>query len=616
MDRKKGQFEFIGHTIRGIKYAWWRFMHLFMPWMIHYLTDKYQGRWHHVIVDTIYAAVALTLLSWNIGIATWYILYSTPADIEIQVRTPEEITNGIPTSIAIDYHNPNRRVRDAEIRVQMPDGFIPEQEALQDESGVVFPLGVLQKGESGTVALTGVVFGDIGQDYAVRVDTAYEYLRRQQVEVALHRFAVTAGSLLVNVEFPDTAIYGREVSGTLTYNNTSAYERIDAQIGITPPGNFRITRIEQDGFIYNYDAESSSITIPRIAGNEEGEIAIRGIFDLTTDTTTIIGDQESRFAVQPIAGVVDADTGQVIQPVSGEEQASSIRVINPRLQIRSTIDTPAVSFGDMVQTTVIATNTGDAVMESLQLSAVTTGNPLVIGSAQTSVAVDTSEISATGRIAGDTIEFPIINRIEPGEEIQFTLRIPTTVSQEQQIERSITITAEATEPELDVRIPAAPTQVRVRFNSQIDIDAEAIYRTESGEQIGYGPYPPEPNQVTSMRALLSIANINNPLTGVRVTARLSNQVQWTDLYSVSAGTDLSYDPATRTVTWLIPDLGPQSQRYGAQFEFLFEPNQLQIGLQPHLLEDIIVIATDAFTGIERTDSIGAIVTPVPVVEGL
>src|SRR3990167_6601620 len=79
----------------------WKLSHLFFPTIIHFLTDKYHGRTHHLVVDTIYMVVTFVFIAANLGLGVWFYLYFTPAQLDVRVFTSTHVESGQGMPIAV-----------------------------------------------------------------------------------------------------------------------------------------------------------------------------------------------------------------------------------------------------------------------------------------------------------------------------------------------------------------------------------------------------------------------------------------------------------------------------------------------------------------------------------
>ncbi len=590
----------------------WTFMHLFMPFMVHYLTDKYEGKWHKVVVDTIYAATVMTLLAVNAGIGLWLYLYYTPADVDLRIATSAHVTSGKPMDIQVTYGNPYRDIKNAQIHVDLPPGMVAARDG--DQATVDALLGTIKKGTVETIPISGVIFGNVGETYTVRVVMVYSYLGRTQEEVAFYHFAVKDSTLTLNVDLPEVAVYGREVSGSIRYTNNSTIARKNVDVQLLLPEHFILTRMTGKDIDLEFNTQNKSVHIDRIPGGGEGEIVFTGYFSLQEAREhQLLGDQEVQIRTTAKAAI-DSPLAHTDEQFTQEIVAGSIPVVNPRATFA--ITTPhAIQFGDRWVTTIAVKNVGDTPITDVDLSAEAHG--ISVDSTQALYKIFDGEAtvgSGVINLSGSGTALPRIPRINAGKTGTITLSIPTFASNEQRVQAFVTASGSIYAPEIETRIPLLVQSGETKFHSQVSLSQEAIYYSPEGEQLGFGPLPLKPWKETAFRVLFGLQNINNDLSNIHLFAKLSPQAEWSDLYSYSAGTAMTFDAKTKTVHWTIPSLSPQSQKYGGQFEAVMTPNILQVNKVVPILESVRITATDAFTGQTFTIQKNQLNTPIKVLK--
>ncbi len=572
-------------------------MHLHFPIMVHYLTDKYEDRHHHLVIDIIYAVVTFVFVGANLGLGVWYWRYFTPADIDLRVFTTANVTSGEPMNVSVLYLNANRDLEDVTIDVFLPEGFVTGSDRTAQE--VNYELGNVMRYADGTFDIVGVVFGNVGETYDAKVIAGYTSYNRRQYETAVRRFKVVDSSFDVQVDFPEAATYDFVTPWTIGYKNNGSVAMDDVSFDLDVPDDFTVESVTVNGATYSY-AAGQPVAVGSVDAGEEGIVELTGTFHQPSEEV-LFGDQQVQVSVRAHATVVNQQL-QASVPVEHGVSHGVVRVIAPRVAATVTGDN-VTAFGENVDTTVTLKNTSDNPVENILLRANTT-SPATVNGARVN--------GEPATIEGADIVFPIIARLEPGAETAFTLSLPTDVSSEQSVTSQLHITGAGFSPDLQSTIPIASVSWDTTYESQITLSAEALYTGPNGEQLGYGPYPPEAWEVTALRVVLRLQNLNNPLSSVRVRTTLPGQVEWTGLNSVSAGTTLAWDPLTRAIDWTINSLDPQSQVYGAQFEVRFTPNHEQVGLSPQLTSDVTITAIDQFTATTLTTSAPGVESPVIV----
>lgn len=591
-------FSKAGHSV-----FWW-FLHLYMPFMVHYMTDKYEDKRHHVIVDTIYAAVTMLLVAINIGIGIWAYLYFTPASVDMSMVLSGNVVSGQPMDIIVNYANPYRDIEDVRFDVALPEGFFLTAE----DSAAHFEVGNLEKNAVGRFEVTGIVIGNVGQRYTAETVVTYTHLNREWTELAFIHFTIKDSSLITTVELPDTVSYSQPIEGKVHVLNESSIVRTDVDVTIEAPPHFTITSVAQGNINVDVQPDGKSFRIGRLEAGAQLDVSFSGYFSVPDAVANeLLGDQQTEIVAYPVSNVEDPVLHQPTEErFAGRSGVETINVVNPRIVATMTAPS-AINFGDRVRADVTITNNGDVAIRDVQLGLDLNGSTL---SANGVTVQANGETVALGGSEDATL--PIPARLEPGQSASFTLVVPTTSSNDREVSGRIRLSGSAFVEQLESRVPFTTVESTVKFNTKMVFDASLLYYTTDNEPIGYGPYPPKPWQITSFRTLLGFHNVNNPLRNVRIVATLSDQAKWTNVYSVSAGTTMQWNEGARQVIWTIDSLEPQSANYGSQFEVLFTPNPFQVGLSPSVITGITIQGEDAFTGNTVTVSHGSLATPVAV----
>jgi hypothetical protein len=443
------------------------------------------------------------------------------------------------------------------------------------------------------------VVGDVGSSYDARVVTSYTSYGRRQYIASTKSFSIIDTSFHVSVDFPEAATYNYPTPWTIHYKNDSVIDMEDVYFDLNVPDEFSVQTVTVNGATANYQ-DGQPVRVGTVAAGTEGTVELTGIFRAPSDNT-VIGDQEVAIDVLTHATILNHELSTRV-PVSHGTSHASAMVIAPRVSATLTGDR-AVAFGESIHATVTVTNTSEHPVDDIALYASTT-SPATVTGAYTN--------GARGSVTDGVLALPVIEHLEGGEQQSITITLPTQTSDVQQVSSRLSVSGAGFSPDVQSPVPVSEVTLDTNYESRIAVTAALLYTGPNGEQIGYGPYPPQADEVTAMRVVLRLQNINNPLSGVRVHTTLPSQVEWTGLQSVSTGTTLHWDATTRSVDWTIPDLDPQSQVYGAQFEVRFHPNSAQVGLRPHVANDIIASAYDRFTGTSLTTSAGAVVSPAIV----
>ena len=280
-----------------------------------------------------------------------------------------------------------------------------------------------------------------------------------------------------------------------------------------------------------------------------------------------------------------------------------IQVLTPRLSL-NTSGSSVVNVGEAVRYTTSYTNTGDAPLQNVLVTTQLNG-----------VAERASYVTpVNGARNGNQLTW-VDAEILPGETHSQTFVVGTNPNlREKNANMSYTSSATANIADLEVSTYTPASTQSAKFNSTLDFGTVARYILPTGQQIGYGPYPMRANQVTAVRVFWEIKDFTNDMSDVTISTTLPSQVEWTGLSSVTTGSALSYNPATRTVTFSTNSVPSFSHAQGAQFEVRVLPNHLQVGQRINVTNGTTFRAFDSHTGTAFTRSRGPIQTVTPILE--
>ena len=135
----------------------------------------------------------------------------------------------------------------------------------------------------------------------------------------------------------------------------------------------------------------------------------------------------------------------------------------------------------------------------------------------------------------------------------------------------------------------------------ITLEAEALYYSKEGEQLGRGHWPLKAGETTKLKVFLKLGGVGGNSGGLSsvesedsppdnvVTARLAQNAAWTGFAPMGLG--LTYEPATRIVRFIPGD------NLVAIFEVAITPTQTQIQEnQVLILDNLVIKAKNRETG--------------------
>ena len=136
----------------------------------------------------------------------------------------------------------------------------------------------------------------------------------------------------------------------------------------------------------------------------------------------------------------------------------------------------------------------------------------------------------------------------------------------------------------------------LRVASELTATAAAYYNSPQGDQLGTGPFPPVSLLPTNLWVYFQADTPNN-FTNFVMSARLANNVEFTDNYSLLVG-KLNHNKDTGQMIWQVENIGgSDGDNNSAGFEIELIPSEDQVGSYADLLTNIKFSAVDYFTGL-------------------
>ena len=152
-----------------------------------------------------------------------------------------------------------------------------------------------------------------------------------------------------------------------------------------------------------------------------------------------------------------------------------------------------------------------------------------------------------------------------------------------------------------------------KLTTSASLSGFARYFSSAGDQLGRGPLPPRAGEPTTYWIFLNLRGTFNDLSYPTITATLPANVQWADKQSVTMGSGVQYDTATRRITWALdalPATVASGRTAAASFAVTIIPNASQIGSTGALLTNVRLQATDTWTNQSISRTLAPITTAI------
>jgi hypothetical protein len=522
--------------------------------------------------------------------------------LEITVDGPQQIALGQETTYFINWQNSaSEPLATADIRVSFPSDFTPTvTEPKPTGTGLVWRLGSVPFGGRGTITLKGIFAGALGTQTAIQAvgtyrpasfNSDFEALSTRQIEYA---DTVLDGT----IEGPAKSLPGDKIRLAYHLQNRGAEPMSGLEARITLP----------DGFVR--DASSSGAVL-------DGAVMRMTVGSLAAGASTTLVVTGS-FASGVSGNVpIHAEVGRI--GLNGEFQPTlksdaTIAVLAGDLLLKLAVNGSdvdrSIGFGEPLRLSIGYENTAIEDLKGVSIRLII--DPIVPTSTQPAAHpakkapssppfLDWSQLedASSGTVSGgavtwDKSQVGVFEKLLPQQDGSIDLSVPTILHATTSTPIGFTILVEATMASVGTTpvsrtIRTAP--MTFRFRTDADLAAEARYYSEEGAPLGTGPLPPVVGQTTTYHIGWALTKTTHELSGIRVSATLPQSVAWPDKSIVSAG-DISYDQASRTVSWTLNRMPADVDEAHADFDVQLTPSEFDVGRFADLVNETKFEATD------------------------
>jgi hypothetical protein len=454
-------------------------------------------------------------------------------------------------------------IDDATVTFKLPTGVKFKRSSLayqRDKNAVSFDS--IEPQTDVSERLVGELVGNVGQELKVIATLTYKESRTGKSVSKGSVVAIKIASSTVGASFslPDKIFIGQTISGTVDYWNR----------GNTPAKNAVLTPHWPDNFtILSLDTALGA-----------GQWQIRSMDPGSAGRINWTG------VIRAGSGEVDFRIKTSMKDSSGialeSEGLKSVELVNPQISV-SLDGASGATRGQTITLTASYKNSGEHALSGAALRIIPDDGLAIVGDG--------------GKGGID---------LAPGANGSWQFKIRLTDALPEALKN-------ATDPQLKVRVSLdgkldgqEPVSIQspafaVKVASALSLNSVARYWSESGDQLGRGPLPPEVGKTTRYWIFWNAKNTTGAVNGVRVSGKLPANASFSGKASVPFGDAPQFDPATRTLTWNAGDLlawpGVSSPAVGLAFEVALIPTPDQIGTYPLLIFEQKISGIDAVTGL-------------------
>jgi hypothetical protein len=505
-------------------------------------------------------------------------------NVEMTVLGNSFVAGGEALPIQVDIVNKNAAdLIDAQITLSYPKGAVDAGEA--DLERIVEPLGTIASGKTKTQAFSVVLYGEQGISRTITATLQYKLAGSNTEFIKNTPFSVMINSspVALTVDAPTSTASNQPFLMTIRTTFTGDTLLDNAVVRVDYP----------NGYVF-----SSASPAPN-SGNNTWALGdlVKGTERTITIKGKLIGDEQDEKAFHVYVGSKTSDTDPRIA-VSYNSVLHSVLIAQPFVS------------GSIVvanqQSDVIALPSGSDISGMVKW---TNNSPLAITNP-----VFTLALSGEG-IDRDTVEGdggrydPVENTIVWSSESSIDLVriesgaqgvLPFRFSPKEGSTRDITLalSVAGTFPDRDFfqDVISNIDQKSIRFASTLQFASQSLYSIGSIKNTG--PFPPKVGKETTYTVSWTMRPVENPLTKATATAVIPLGAVWTGV-TYPSSESLSYDPASRTVTWnigAVPKSSSSALSRTASFQVKVSPTKGQIDTELNLLGETEISAVDEVAG--------------------
>jgi len=528
--------------------------------------------------------------------------------LALAINAPISVTIGKEERFTVYWKNQSMEiVRNAEVRLSFPGEFTltqaePKPTSQESKS---WSLGILSPGDEGQIKVQGIFLGEIGAQSAMQVIATFRPSGSDRDYDALATATFTYDQTVVESQLilPPKVVAGDDANIVYRIQNHSDRELTHLLAHIVLPEGFvpsasSTWRVLKDGSGLEWPLDSlpaettTTVSIQgAFASGSAGNLPVQASVGTKALTNSFLAMSRAEGTLSVLAG----DLGLTFV-VNG---SNTDRTIQPGDPLRITIGYSNISPEDLGSVEV------KLGFESVVNGASATGTTLLnwseLEDSQGGVSSTRPRIQT---IQYDSEVIPLLKKMAPQQEGTIEVAIPSIRAASGTQDAAIRLTVEGRvktvgKDEVNRSIRTKP--VLLHYRTDADLAVQANYFTEEGAPVGSGPLPPVAGETTAYRVTWKLEKHLHELSNINVSAVLPQTAAWSGKTLVNAG-NVSYDEASRTVTWALNRMPAPVSELEVSFEVQITPAELDVGRFAQLLGETHVEANDADVSEQLTRS--------------
>lgn len=497
--------------------------------------------------------------------------------LELKVSAPEKIQAGEEFSYQIEYHNPTKfLLSKLRLELQYPANFIFNSASLSPSSGNYgWNLADLAPGETVNLVVTGKLINklDAVNVLTVRLNYVPANLSSQFKKEASASTLMSGPGFRVDLESSQTAFLGQENDLNLVFSEVQNNYLGDFYISFSLPEESNAWVATTSAATTTPGLEVKKISILKAGGNNwlvsglapelgRQEVPLKFKVNSPTGNPEIIVRLEKKL-----------DDGQIYSFWEKSLRPEIVKSdLNLTLFLNGSKNDGAANFGQTLNYTLSYNNQGSNTFRDVAVMAVLDSEFLDWNSLRNEKG---GEIRANSILIWTKNEVPELAELKPGDNGEISFSINLKPFSDSDLGKKLAIAAYGQYSVNNKALSGTENKsntITSQINSDLSISEEVRYFNEDNLPVGSGPLPPRVGEKTSFRIYWTVKNNLHELSGARVVLKLPDYMSWEEKGMTEVGS-LSYDAATKQVTWEIGRLPVSVYRATAEFTLSLTPSE-------------------------------------------